>query len=719
VSFSSGGTVVYSVYRAADAIHYASATVTAMLTVQPTVQTIAFANPGQQTMGTPLPLTAAATSGLPVGFSVSGPATLAGNVLTFTGPGDVTVTALQPGDASYAAATPVPRTFTVVDVPPPVFSSDLSTAQDDILNLYPGKKLNITGTGTVRYSVDGTEFADVPENGVLFAKGGTYSVNAYSIVGGVGGAISQLVGKNITVPPVPSDLPVYLPSISIFSSATSQTYYSFDAPITLDSDEQIVGTLLPNDPDHPADPLVFPLDFGPNQVYFAVLDQGALSQSLLYQHDFPDMPITVTADDSIQVSWGFFGDAMQYRITRTDPDGGATVFVPTTATQLQDDTAVPGVSYGYSGEVLSPAGQWMRFGSQTSSAILYSDLSLGQTLVLSPLPAVQWFRVTVARDNIHRFFTGGFEGGTVLTLYGVNAGGLTPLASDTGGGVGNFSCISQALPAGTYYLKCAVNSMSKVALSWRLAEPYTTFTMGIIDENGGRVAGDSFFLPNNPSSFPGFTSEVWPWYMTTNRKRNYTGFDENGNPTEDAHNFRGACLGMVCYSRWYFLTHHTTEPPLFTRFADSDSERIVILDSEVDAWDYFFAYAALQDKAPDDYLNGLPSAEVVPYLVGQLNADSPCGLVLSDTGLFRLVWDWFEPHYTHVMLVVGFEQTVPNSNTGYLYVYNNWDTTEDKLLRVPVTDGSIQSPLPFAGQLGTFKYYRHLPAEVTLDDFAQ
>ena len=55
----------------------------------------------------PITLSATSSSGLPVSFAVSGPATLNGNSLTTTGAGKVTVTASQAGNASYEAASPV------------------------------------------------------------------------------------------------------------------------------------------------------------------------------------------------------------------------------------------------------------------------------------------------------------------------------------------------------------------------------------------------------------------------------------------------------------------------------------------------------------------------------------------------------------------------------------------------------------------------------------
>jgi hypothetical protein len=59
-------------------------------------------------------LSASADSGLPISFTVvSGAAGVSGSTLTLLGTGTITVRASQPGNSSYAAATPVTRSFTV------------------------------------------------------------------------------------------------------------------------------------------------------------------------------------------------------------------------------------------------------------------------------------------------------------------------------------------------------------------------------------------------------------------------------------------------------------------------------------------------------------------------------------------------------------------------------------------------------------------------------
>ncbi|HVF81366.1 MAG TPA: PA14 domain-containing protein [Flavisolibacter sp.] len=78
-------------------------------------QTITFSTFSNISLGSaPVTLEATASSGLPVTFSlVSGPATLAGNLLTPTGAGTVVIKASQSGNAFYTAAPDVTRNVTI------------------------------------------------------------------------------------------------------------------------------------------------------------------------------------------------------------------------------------------------------------------------------------------------------------------------------------------------------------------------------------------------------------------------------------------------------------------------------------------------------------------------------------------------------------------------------------------------------------------------------
>ncbi len=120
-------------------------------------QTIAFDSiPDIPFSDTPLTLTATASTSLPVSFDViSGPATAAGNILTLTGSGIVTIKATQAGDATYGPAE-VTRTFTVLEK---------QTPGETAYNLRFG------GSGTDRFTV------------VIKTKDGGYLAGGYSASG--------------------------------------------------------------------------------------------------------------------------------------------------------------------------------------------------------------------------------------------------------------------------------------------------------------------------------------------------------------------------------------------------------------------------------------------------------------------------------------------------------------------------------------------------------
>jgi hypothetical protein len=79
-------------------------------------QTITFAGPGNQTIGTPPPsLAATASSGLPVTITSTTPSvcTVSGTTLTLVAAGTCSLTAAQAGNATFAAAPSVARSVTV------------------------------------------------------------------------------------------------------------------------------------------------------------------------------------------------------------------------------------------------------------------------------------------------------------------------------------------------------------------------------------------------------------------------------------------------------------------------------------------------------------------------------------------------------------------------------------------------------------------------------
>ncbi|HNU13651.1 MAG TPA: CARDB domain-containing protein [Chitinophagaceae bacterium] len=109
------GTATIRATQQGDDVYDTAAIVIQNIIIDKAAQTISFPVITDQVLGSaPLVLNATASSGLPVGFSLlSGPAALAGNQLTFTGLGTVSITANQNGDTNYLAATSVNRTFCV------------------------------------------------------------------------------------------------------------------------------------------------------------------------------------------------------------------------------------------------------------------------------------------------------------------------------------------------------------------------------------------------------------------------------------------------------------------------------------------------------------------------------------------------------------------------------------------------------------------------------
>jgi hypothetical protein len=103
---------------AADDFGTANATTQFTINVVKGNQTIVFAPLAEQTVGASMVLSAIASSGLAVTYESSNPSIaniggLNGNVVTALSPGEVIITARQPGDANYNAAVPVERTLKV------------------------------------------------------------------------------------------------------------------------------------------------------------------------------------------------------------------------------------------------------------------------------------------------------------------------------------------------------------------------------------------------------------------------------------------------------------------------------------------------------------------------------------------------------------------------------------------------------------------------------
>ncbi len=119
LTITGAGSIVVRATQAGNDNYLAAEAVQRTITVAKAAQAITFDPPATASVATDSPLTLTATggaSGAPVVFAVaSGPATLADNVLTLTGAGDVVVTANQGEGVNYLAAPEVSRTITVTE----------------------------------------------------------------------------------------------------------------------------------------------------------------------------------------------------------------------------------------------------------------------------------------------------------------------------------------------------------------------------------------------------------------------------------------------------------------------------------------------------------------------------------------------------------------------------------------------------------------------------
>ncbi len=166
------GTQTLSVtFTPTDSTDYSPATQTAQLTVNKAAQTISFTPPSSVAYGSgAITLTATGgASGNPVTFSLmSGPATLSGASLSFTGAGTVVLNANQAGNSNYLAATQVTQSIKVTDATLTVSANNASRAYG---------VANPTFTGKITGAVNGDTFTEnFTTTATISSNAGSYAV---------------------------------------------------------------------------------------------------------------------------------------------------------------------------------------------------------------------------------------------------------------------------------------------------------------------------------------------------------------------------------------------------------------------------------------------------------------------------------------------------------------------------------------------------------------
>ena len=195
-TFVSSGTCTIDANQAGNSTYAAAPQVAQSFTVNGEAQTITFNNPGAQTVGTPLSLSATATSNLAVTFSsaTTGVCTVSGTQATFVTSGTCTIDANQAGNSTYAAAPQAAQSFTVNAAPtPPSFAVASPTAPQSV---QPGGKatytINVTSlNGSFNSPVTLAVTSTLP-------AGATASFSQNPVTPGAGGASPTLTIQTAT-----------------------------------------------------------------------------------------------------------------------------------------------------------------------------------------------------------------------------------------------------------------------------------------------------------------------------------------------------------------------------------------------------------------------------------------------------------------------------------------------------------------------------------------
>jgi hypothetical protein len=234
VTLTGAGTVVLRASQAASG-NYELGTQDATFTDAKEAQTIAFAAPAPPLSYAtgPVALTATASSGLPVTFSIlSGAATVSGATFLPTGPGTVVIAADQAGNANYLAATEVTKTVTVnkgvpaitlAASPNPIFLLNSVTLTATV------SSLATVPTGSVVFSDGTTALGSAPlVNGVASIAVSTLPLGANSITAAYGGD-----GDYVTLGSTATSVNVQDFSLSVTSSPADTVDYGGTATYTL------------------------------------------------------------------------------------------------------------------------------------------------------------------------------------------------------------------------------------------------------------------------------------------------------------------------------------------------------------------------------------------------------------------------------------------------------------------------------------------------------
>lgn len=202
VSLVSPGVCSVLASQSGDLTYSAAPNVVNSFNVAATSQTITFGQPANQTVGVAAaPLSATASSGLTVVFNSSTPGvcSASGTVLSLLGAGTCTLSASQPGNASFAAAPVVTNSFTVSAAVLPSQTISFTSPGNQVLGTVPGA-LSATSTSglTVTFASSTPTFCSISGTSLTLLSVGTCTVSA-SQAGNASFSPASVVSYSLTV----------------------------------------------------------------------------------------------------------------------------------------------------------------------------------------------------------------------------------------------------------------------------------------------------------------------------------------------------------------------------------------------------------------------------------------------------------------------------------------------------------------------------------------
>ena len=204
VTLLTTGTCTITASQSGNNIYAVAPPVSQSFTVNGEPQTITFGAIAAQPVSTSLTLAATASSGLPVTFAstTSSVCTVSGTSASLLTAGTCTITASQTGNATYAPATPISQSFTVVGKPQTITFAAIATQQ-------AGTSLALTASAssglTVSFASTTASVCTVSGVNANFVAAGTCSITA-SQAGNSLYAAATPVSQSFTVNPPPASV---------------------------------------------------------------------------------------------------------------------------------------------------------------------------------------------------------------------------------------------------------------------------------------------------------------------------------------------------------------------------------------------------------------------------------------------------------------------------------------------------------------------------------